>query len=147
MPSCGAELRKSLRSVVIEYLASHDTAEVARRLEELKIPIPCQHEIVRAAIEVGLERRDHERELISQLISYLYEVIAPQMITLGFEQLILRVDDLTMDNPQVRASPLFLLSSLPLPSRVLLSTRLSLPAPSESLHQTIPQGISLFSPS
>ncbi|KAL1503562.1 hypothetical protein AB1Y20_012040 [Prymnesium parvum] len=100
VPTAGAELRQAIRSVVVEYLVSHDATEVARRLDELKVGVSCQHEIIRAAIEVGLDRRDHERELISQLLSFLYDVVSPPQITRGFEQLILRIDDLTMDNPQ-----------------------------------------------
>jgi len=101
VPTGGAELRKSIRSVVAEYLASHDKEEVRRCLDELVVPSALQHEIVRAAIEMGIDRKDGERELISQLLSYLYDVIAPAQIARGFETLIGRVDDLAMDNPQV----------------------------------------------
>ena len=55
----------------------------------------------RAAIELALERRDLERELISQLLSALYATeISMAEIVRGFEHLLARVDDLAIDNPQ-----------------------------------------------
>lgn len=45
--------------------------------------------------------QDHERELVSQLISNLYDgAVSPHEIARGFEILISRIDDLTIDNPQ-----------------------------------------------
>eukprot|EP00326_Haptolina_ericina_P010173 CAMPEP_0181223624 /NCGR_PEP_ID=MMETSP1096-20121128/30649_1 /TAXON_ID=156174 ORGANISM="Chrysochromulina ericina, Strain CCMP281" /NCGR_SAMPLE_ID=MMETSP1096 /ASSEMBLY_ACC=CAM_ASM_000453 /LENGTH=529 /DNA_ID=CAMNT_0023316565 /DNA_START=8 /DNA_END=1597 /DNA_ORIENTATION=+ len=96
-----SELRSSLRSILSEYLASHDDGEVVRRLNELNVPSELQHEIVRAAVEIALDRKDHERELVSQLISNLYDgAVSPHEIARGFEILISRIDDLTIDNPQ-----------------------------------------------
>jgi len=95
------ELRQSLRSIVGEYLVSHDFGEVERRLDELRVAPELQHEIVRAAVEIALDRKDHERELVSQLLSSLYlSCISAPEVARGFEVLVARIDDLTIDNPQ-----------------------------------------------
>ena len=96
-----AKWRRLLRGVVEEYLSSHDVAEVGRRVTELCVPADLLHELVRAAIELALERKDHDRELVSQLLSTVHEEWLPaDCIARGFEQLLCRVDDLAIDNPR-----------------------------------------------
>jgi len=78
---------------------------VGRRLSEMFVPPDLQHELVRASIEFAMDRKDHERELVSQLLSSLYNTwLRPEDVSRGFEQLIARIDDLGIDNP--RASEL-----------------------------------------
>ena len=100
-----ASLRSRLRRVVEEYISSHDVREVERRLHEIHVPADLTHELARAAIELGLERRDHERELVSQLLSALHGSahLRAEAVVRGFEQLLSRVDDLAIDNPQASA--------------------------------------------
>jgi len=100
-----ASLRSRLRRVVEEYISSHDVREVERRLQEIHVPADLTHELARAAIELGLERRDHERELVSQLLSALHGSahLRAEAVVRGFEQLLSRVDDLAIDNPQASA--------------------------------------------
>ena len=60
-----------------------------------------QYELVRAAIELGLERGNQERELVSRLLSELHEDWLPASdVSRGFEALLARVDDLALDNPR-----------------------------------------------
>jgi len=90
-----------LSSALEEYLCSHDTAEVARRLCELRVPPDRQHLVVRVGIEMGMERKDYDRELVSQLLSRLFgEQLTRVEVARGFELMLERVDDLTVDNPQ-----------------------------------------------
>ena len=94
---------KQLHSCLEEYLSSHDVAEVERRLRELRIPPDRQHLLVRVSVEMGTERKGYERELISQLLSRLFEeqVHLKQLhVARGFEALLERVEDFTVDNPQ-----------------------------------------------
>ena len=94
-------MRAKLRVVVEEYLQSKDVTEVSRRLSELCVPHDMQHELVRAAVELGLERKDHDREMVSQLLSSLHERWFPAAhLARGFEQLLARIDDLAIDNPK-----------------------------------------------
>ena len=94
-------VRAELRNVVTEYLASKDLAEVGRRTAELCVPYDLQYELVRAAIELGLERGNQERELVSRLLSELHEDWLPASdVSRGFEALLARVDDLALDNPR-----------------------------------------------
>jgi len=96
-------LRPKLRSVVEEYLCSHDEAEVRRRLIELQVPPDGLHELPRVAIEHSLGRRDTERELVCQLLSHLAaHPIPPVEMAKAFEVLLLRLDDLTLDNPSAQ---------------------------------------------
>ena len=97
----GATVRAELRKVVEEYLISHDVAEVGRRCAELCVPVDLQHELVRASIELAMERKDHDRELVSQLLSSVHHVmLPPSEISRGFEKLLARLDDLSLDNPR-----------------------------------------------
>ena len=89
------KVRAQLRPVVEEYLQSKDVGEVRRRMAELRVPEDTQCELVRVGIEIGLERKDHERELVSQLLSAAYaNPIRPEEVSKGFEALLARVHDL-----------------------------------------------------
>ena len=93
--------RSDLRNVVGEYLISRDAAEVGRRCAELCVPADLQHELVRAAVELAIERKDSDRELVSQLLSALHDQWLPAAdIALGFEALLARIDDLALDSPK-----------------------------------------------
>lgn len=82
-----------------EFFASSDTDEVARRLVELDEP-GLQHIFVKAAITLALDRKDRERELISELLSDLHpEVIGDDQMAMGFTRLLGAVDDLVLDCP------------------------------------------------
>ena len=98
------QVRAAVRRVLEEYLHSRDVAEVRRRLDELAVPADLQHQTVRAAIELGIERRDPERELVSRLLSSLHEegpaYLSAAEAARGFEQLLERLDDLAIDNPR-----------------------------------------------
>ena len=95
------KVRSQLRGVVEEYLDSKDVLEVSRRIRELHVPVDLEHELVRAAIELGLDRKDHDRELVSRLLSQAHDAwLSPANLARGFEQLLARVDDLAIDNPK-----------------------------------------------
>ena len=96
-----ASVRSQFRRVCEEYVSSRDVTEVRRRLAELCVPADMHHELVRAGIELALERNDHVRELISQLVSTAHgDLIPPEEVVKGFEALLLRIDDLAIDNPK-----------------------------------------------
>ena len=82
----------------------HDVDEVRRRLSEIALPPNMQHQLVRAAVELGLGRGDAEREWVSQLISQLYGAPVGRVeVAKGFEALLARADDLTLDHPNAAA--------------------------------------------
>ena len=64
-----------------------DAAEVARRLSELRVPTDLLHLLVREGVEMGIERKDYDRELISQLLSRLFERYATAQGILELEGL------------------------------------------------------------
>jgi len=97
-------LRRAIRSTIEEYLVAADVAEVRRRLTELDLAVEMQHELVRLSIEIALERKEHEKELISKLLSELIHApIQPVAVSAAFESLLERLDDLAIDHLQAPA--------------------------------------------
>jgi hypothetical protein len=72
---------------------------VATRLAELNQP-GLAHLMVKAAVVLGLGRKDRERELLSELLSDLHpSSISDDQMAAGFTRLLQSVDDLVLDNP------------------------------------------------
>jgi len=99
-----AALRREVGSVVEEYLCSHDVAEVRRRLGEMSLPAELQHNVVRVAVELALDRTDQQRELISRLLCALaHAPLEQRALARGFEVLLSHADGLTLDIPATPA--------------------------------------------
>ena len=85
--------------IVGEYFESGDIDEVARRLLELEEP--GFHNIaVKHAVQLAMDRRDREREMVSVLLPALYpSVVSDDQVALGFTRLLAAADDLELDIP------------------------------------------------
>ena len=58
------------------------------------------YKLPRMAIQLGLERHNAQRELVSKLISDLYSRgLSAEDIERGFDSLLLSLDDLMLDTP------------------------------------------------
>jgi hypothetical protein len=67
-------------TILKEYLESGDIDEAAACVAELQLP-QYDYYIVKRAVMLGLERKDREREAISELLSSLYgQYLSPQMM-------------------------------------------------------------------
>lgn len=70
------EFKKAVKEAVREYFESSDLDEVATRLLELEEP-GLHHIFVKHAVQLAMDRKDREREMVSVLLSSLY----PQALT------------------------------------------------------------------
>ncbi|KAF5834130.1 armadillo-type protein [Dunaliella salina] len=88
-------------SIIREYFDSSDVGEVGRRLQEFQAPGLMQV-FVKQAVVASLDRKDRERELVSQLLSQLHpSVLSSDQVAAGFTRLLAAADDLVLDCPDV----------------------------------------------
>jgi hypothetical protein len=83
-----------------EYLSSGDMVDFKVSVEELQQP-EMHFLLVKRAVLLALGRSQREREMVSQLFSFLYPKVlnANQMLE-GFEHILDCVDDILVDHPQ-----------------------------------------------
>mmetsp|Transcript_36791 Transcript_36791/g.81831 ORF Transcript_36791/g.81831 Transcript_36791/m.81831 type:complete len:712 (-) Transcript_36791:320-2455(-) len=94
-----AAFKAASAAALLEYFDSSDASEVARRLRELDDP-GLLHIMVKQAVTMALDRKDRERELVSNLISELTpQVLAADQVSMGFTRLLGAADDLVLDCP------------------------------------------------
>lgn len=94
--------KKSLVSILEEFFLSEDVAEALRCIRELESPA-YNYEVVKRAINMSLDRRDHERELVSRLLSDAYpDLLSSNDVGKGFERLFEMIDDIQLDAPKAR---------------------------------------------
>eukprot|EP00904_Undaria_pinnatifida_P000488 jgi/Undpi1/1043/HiC_scaffold_10.g04506.m1 len=96
------EFKRRLKTIIEEYFLSEDAGEVLRSVRELKSPA-YHYEIVKRGINMSLDARDHERELVSKLLSDAYpDVLSSREVCKGFERLFEMIDDIQLDAPNAR---------------------------------------------
>jgi len=94
------EVKRTIESMVAEYLQAEDVGEVARRLREGQVLQPLRHEVVKRGVRVALQRGPQECEAVSRLLSALYGGVLPAAeIARGFEALLKEAADLALDVP------------------------------------------------
>ncbi|GAB4818113.1 hypothetical protein N2152v2_005159 [Parachlorella kessleri] len=85
--------------IIREYFDSGDAQEVAARLAELDEP-GFHNIFVKHAVQLAMDRKDRERELVSTLlVSLTPDTISPDQMALGFTRLLAGADDLALDIP------------------------------------------------
>ena len=95
-----AAYKAAIQGILQEYFNSGDVGEAAASLSELDHP-EFGHYFVKKAITAALDRHDREREMISFLLSALYnDVIAPEEVRRGFADAVDALDDLILDVPE-----------------------------------------------
>jgi len=90
------EVNNPIDAVLTEYLRSGDIPEALKSVAELNLG-ETQHQFTKKALARGLEKQAYERELISKLISSVYNEVAK--ISEGFQAALDSIDDLALDNP------------------------------------------------
>ncbi|KFM26575.1 Programmed cell death protein 4 [Auxenochlorella protothecoides] len=96
--------KSAIKAILREYFDAGDPTEVARSLAELDEP-GFHHIFVKYAVQLALDRKDRERELVSALLPTLVpSVISHEQACLGFSCLVAAAEDLTLDIPD--AEPL-----------------------------------------
>jgi len=94
-----AEYKRRVIVTLEEYFLSEDLDEVARSVNEMDSP-EYYYELVKRSINLSLDKRDHERELVSKMLSGLYpHILKSDDIAKGFERLFEVIDDISLDAP------------------------------------------------
>ena len=109
-----SQFKSLTQSAVREYLLAADLNECVRRLQELDDP-GLLHLIVKIMVVMANEKKDSQRELISQLFRHLAmtSVLQPDQFILGFVVLLSQLEDHILDCPDaVRLCSLFLARSI-----------------------------------
>jgi hypothetical protein len=69
-----------IMTMLKEYLESGDTEEAAACIADMSLP-QYDYYIVKRALSLAMDRKDREREAISELLSSLYgQCISPQQM-------------------------------------------------------------------
>jgi len=93
------EFKKVAKDTIREYFGSSDVEEVATRLLELEEP-GLHHIFVKHAVQLAMDRKDREREMVCVLFSALYpQVLTGDQLGQGFTRLLASAEDLVLDNP------------------------------------------------
>mmetsp|Transcript_19420 Transcript_19420/g.28774 ORF Transcript_19420/g.28774 Transcript_19420/m.28774 type:complete len:394 (+) Transcript_19420:52-1233(+) len=97
-----SDFKQKLNTIFEEYFLSEDVSEAIRSIEELKCPA-YHYEIVKKGINMSLDKKDHERELISKILSEAYpKLFDSKEIGKGFQRLFEMIDDIQLDAPSAR---------------------------------------------
>lgn len=92
--------KDAIVDILVEYFVSGDEEEAAQSVEELGRP-ELGHVFVKRAITCSLDRHNKEREMVSQLLSSMYDKsISPDEMEIGFVAVLDALDDLVLDVPQ-----------------------------------------------
>ena len=82
---------------------------------------PNRYKITKLAIIVAMERHNSQRELVSQLLSDLYNGLLTQDdIARGFDELLLSLDDIQLDTPDAHTVSTSMISMLTMLAGLLL---------------------------
>ncbi|KAK9864764.1 hypothetical protein WJX84_007393 [Apatococcus fuscideae] len=93
------EYKHAVALLIAEYYDSGDIEEAAAALRDLEAPSRV-HYFVKRTISSALDRHDREREMASCLLSGLYnEAVRPAQMQKGFQDLVMALDDLSLDVP------------------------------------------------
>ncbi|KAL4858246.1 Programmed cell death protein 4 [Chlorella vulgaris] len=91
--------KASALDIVREYFDSGDCGEVGQRLVELDEP-GFHNIFVKHAIQLAMDRKDREREMVSALLpSLVPSVVSRDQAGMGFTRLLAGADDLSLDIP------------------------------------------------
>lgn len=84
--------------IIRGYFVEGDISEVIRKLKEVKID---HSEFIRKSMYLSMERQPYERELVSKLLTALYEnAIVKQDYEDGFKAALNKLEDMIIDIPQ-----------------------------------------------
>lgn len=92
------EVDSPIEIIVRGYFAEGDISEVIRKLKEVKVDLS---EFIRKSMYLSMERQPYERELISKLLTALYNNAIPaQEYDDGFKSALRKLDDTIIDIPE-----------------------------------------------
>lgn len=84
--------------IIKEYISGGDIEQTVKTLQEVNLA--DSDLFVKDCLLFGIEHHAYERELISQLLSALYgQAVSGAKIEDGFQRVLDRIDDISLDNP------------------------------------------------
>lgn len=93
------EITSPIEVLIQDFLASGDVEETIKALKELKIENTSE-QFVKKSIIRAMEKQAYERELVSKLLSSVYNVaVTPEKISDGFQAALNSLEDIVLDNP------------------------------------------------
>jgi len=93
------DITSPIEVLIQEFLSSGDIEETMKGLKELKIDTTSE-QFVKKSIIRAMEKQAYERELVSKLLSAVYNVaVTPDKIADGFQAALNSLEDLILDNP------------------------------------------------
>ncbi|EEB12349.1 conserved hypothetical protein [Pediculus humanus corporis] len=94
------ELRKGTESIIFEYFEHGDTREATLGFYELNTGTK-RFMIVQIAIEIAMEHKPSHKEMISVLLSDLYDIVLSYRdLAKGFDVLLRNLSELILDTPE-----------------------------------------------
>lgn len=94
------EFFKMIEPIILEYFEHGDTSEVAISLDEIIIG-SLRPLVTTYSVQIALDHKDCQREMISVLISDLYaRVVTSRDIAKGYDLLLANLPDLILDTPE-----------------------------------------------
>jgi len=94
------EFFKMIEPIILEYFEHGDTNEVAISLDEIIVG-SLRPLVTTYSVQIALDHKDSQREMVSVLISDLYaRVVTPRDIVKGYDMLLSNLPDLILDTPE-----------------------------------------------
>jgi len=94
------DITSPIEVLIQEFLSSGDIEETMKGLKELKIDDTTSERFVAKSIVRAMEKQAYERELVSKLLSAVYNVaVKPDKIAEGFQAALNSLEDIILDNP------------------------------------------------
>jgi len=91
--------KKLVQPIIAEFFSSGDLDDVACSIQEIEAP-EYSYEFVKRLINASVDKTDHDREQVSQLLSGLYpDILSSNSIGKGFERLFEIIDEIEIDAP------------------------------------------------
>jgi len=93
------DISSPIEVLIQEFLSSGDVDEAMKGLKELKIASTSE-QFVKKSIIRAMEKQAYERELVSKLLSAVYNIaVTPDKIADGFQAALNSLEDIILDNP------------------------------------------------
>jgi programmed cell death protein 4 len=94
------EIVSPIEVLIQDFLSSGDVDETIKAIKELKIDNTIHAQFVKKSIIRAMEKQAYERELVSKLLSAVYNVaVTPDKIAEGFQAALNSLEDIVLDNP------------------------------------------------
>ena len=94
------DLKRVIKLILAEYLDTRDVEEAALSIRLLEAP-RYNHELVKRALVIGVDRNEDDQVSLSELFNHLvkFGLMTMDQVLIGFQRLYSELNDLTLDSP------------------------------------------------